>query len=46
MTTSIRTPLPSPTEEDRIIFNKLDVLLLELLITVYREHLCIHHYTR
>ncbi len=42
----VRTPPPTLTKEDKIIFNNLTVLLFELIITVYREHLCLRHYTR
>ncbi len=46
MTISIETPPPTPTEEDKNLFDNLAVLLFELLITVYREHLRLRHYTR
>ncbi len=42
----IETPPPSLTEEDRILFDNLTILLFELIITVYREHLHLRHYTR
>ncbi len=45
-TAPIETPPPSPTEEDKIIFDNLTILLFELIITVYREHLRLRHYTR
>ncbi len=36
----------SPTEEDKVLFDNLTVLLFELIITVYREHLRLHHHSR
>ncbi len=45
-TISIETPLPTPTKEDKIIFDNLTALLFELIITVYREHLRFCHHTR
>ncbi len=42
----IETPSPSPTEKDEDLFDNLAILLFELLITVYREHLRLRHYTR
>ncbi len=33
-----RTPPPTPTEEDEILFDNLTVLLLELILTVYLYH--------
>ncbi len=42
----VRTPPPTPTEEDKIIFDNLNDLLFELLITIYHEHLRLRHYTR
>ncbi len=46
MASPIETPPPSPTEEDQILFDNLTTLLFELIITVYREHLRLRHYTR
>ena len=43
---SIETLPPTPTKEDKILFNNLNDLLFELLIAVYREHLRIRHHTR
>ncbi len=42
----IENPAAISTEEDQILFNNLTVLLFELIITVYREHLRLRHYTR
>ncbi len=38
MTTSIETPPPSPTEEDKEIFDNLVDLLFKLILTVYLYH--------
>ncbi len=41
-----RTPPLTLTEEDKIIFDNLNILLFELLVTIYHEHLRLRHYTR
>ncbi len=46
MASPIETPPPSLTEEDKILFDNLTVLLFELIITVYREHLRLRHCIR
>ncbi len=45
MTTSIRTPPPTPTEEDEDLFDNLDLLLHDLLFIIYHEYLAhrLHH---
>ncbi len=41
-----QTPPPTPTEEDRILFDNLVDLLFELIVTIYHEHRRLRHYTR
>ncbi len=45
-TTSIETPPPSPTEEDREIFDNLVDLLFKLILTVYLYHRHREHWLR